>query len=140
MAMLPFTGYNMADYFRHWLQMGKKLKNPPKIFSVNWFRKGEAGEFLWPGFRENSRVIKWIIDRIKGKAGAKETPIGLIPRPEDLCLEGLDIDRRSLERLLEVRPEEWKREVMEAESFYEQFGDRLPGELRAHLERLKKAL
>ena len=140
MAMLPFTGYNMADYFRHWLQMGKKLKNPPKIFSVNWFQKGEAGEFLWPGFRENSRVIKWIIDRIKGKAGAKETPIGLIPRPEDLCLEGLDIDRKSLERLLEVRPEEWKREVMEAESFYEQFGDRLPGELRAHLERLKKAL
>ncbi len=137
--MLPFTGYNMADYFRHWLEVGKRLIKPPRIYSVNWFQKDEAGGFMWPGFRENTRVIKWIIDRVKGKAGAVETPIGMVPRPQDLCLDGLEIDRNVLERLLEVRAQEWRQEVAEAEAFYSQFGERLPQELRNQLERLKKA-
>lgn len=140
MAMLPFTGYNMADYFRHWLEMGRKVKYLPKIFTVNWFQKDENGQFMWPGFRENSRIIKWMIDRIKGKVGARETPIGLVPKVEDLYLEGLEIDRRALERLLEVNPEQWRKEVEESESFYAQFGDRLPEELRHHMARLKASL
>jgi phosphoenolpyruvate carboxykinase (GTP) len=137
MAMLPFTGYNMADYFAHWLRIGKRLSNPPKIFVVNWFRKDEAGKFIWPGFRENSRVIKWMMDRIKGRVTARETPIGLMPHPQDLDLSGLSLSGGIMERLFELKPDEWKKEVQEVERFYGQFGDRLPGQLRAQLETLK---
>ena len=94
MAMIPFCGYNMADYFGHWLEMGRKLKNPPKIFHVNWFRKDANGKFLWPGYGENVRVLKWMLDRIEGRAAATETPIGYVPAPGSLTLDGLDISRR----------------------------------------------
>ena len=137
MAMLPFCGYNMADYFGHWLK-GLKLTNPPKIFFVNWFKKDEAGQFAWPGFSDNSRVIKWMLDRIKGTVGAKETPIGFLPNISDLYLDGLDISKDTMEKLFEIKPEEWKKEIAGIEEFYAQFGDRLPAELKKHLAELKK--
>jgi phosphoenolpyruvate carboxykinase (GTP) len=140
MAMLPFCGYNMGDYFRHWMEVGKGLANPPKIFLVNWFRKDAAGEFIWPGFRDNSRVIKWMIDRIKGKVSARETPVGLMPNVADLDLTGLDINKETMEKLFEVNGEEWRREAEEIEQFYAQFGNRLPEALKQHLGKLKGGL
>ncbi len=140
MAMLPFCGYNMGDYFRHWMDMGKKLPKPPKIFHVNWFKKDAAGEFLWPGFRENFRVIKWMIDRIKGKVSARETPIGLMPHMANLDLKGLDIPKEVMDKLFEVNREEWKKEVEGIEQFYAQFEGRIPQALGQHLENLKKKL
>ena len=101
MAMLPFCGYNMGDYFGHWLEMGAKLKNPPRIFHVNWFRRGADGKFLWPGYGENVRVLKWMLDRIEGRAEAKETPIGNVPTPESLLLDGLSISPDTLNELLQ---------------------------------------
>lgn len=139
-AMIPFCGYNMADYFAHWLRIGKQLRNPPKIFAVNWFRKDEEGRYLWPGFGENIRILKWIIDRVKGRVKAKETPIGLVPYPEDIDTEGLQIGRRELEKALEVKPEEWRREASEIREFFSGFGQRMPEELLKELERLEKAL
>lgn len=140
MAMRPFCGYNMADYFSHWLNTGRRLSNPPKIFMVNWFKKDESGNFIWPGFRENARVIKWMIDRIKGNIPVRETPLGLMPQIEDLYLNGIDISGESLERLFEVVPDEWKREADEVEGFYMEFGSRLPGKLKDHLKRLRESL
>jgi phosphoenolpyruvate carboxykinase (GTP) len=140
MAMLPFCGYNMGNYFGHWLAMGKRMVNPPKIFLVNWFMKDAAGEFMWPGFRENSRIIKWMIDRVKGKVPAKETPIGLIPRMSDLDLKGCNVPASTMEKLLEVKPEEWKKEAEGIEQFYNQFGNRLPAVLKQHLAKLKAGL
>lgn len=140
MAMLPFTGYNMADYFSHWLSMGKRLSDPPKMFSVNWFKKDAAGKFIWPGFRENSRVIKWIVERVKGRLQARETPIGLLPHIQDLDLGGLSISMETMEGLFEVNEAHWKREIEEVEGFYATFGDRLPAQLRAHFERLRASL
>lgn len=140
MAMLPFTGYNMADYFSHWLSLGKRLPNPPKIFSVNWFKKDAEGKFTWPGFRENSRVIKWIVDRVKGRLQARETPIGLLPHIQDLDLGGLSISGEAMEGLFQISREEWDKEIREVEGFYARFGDRLPGQLRAHFERLRARL
>jgi phosphoenolpyruvate carboxykinase (GTP) len=140
MAMLPFCGYNMGDYFRHWMDVGKGLANPPKIFLVNWFRKNAAGDFIWPGFSDNSRVIKWMIDRIKGKVSAKETPIGLMPNIPDLDLTGLDIGKETMEQLFEVNRAEWAKEAEGIEQFYAQFGNRLPEVLKQHLEKLKKGL
>ncbi len=139
-AMIPFCGYNMADYFGHWLRIGKQLKNPPKIFAVNWFRKDEEGKYLWPGFGENIRILKWIIDRVKGRVRAKETPIGLVPYPEDIDTEGLQIGRRELEKALEVKPEEWRKEAHEIREFFSKFGQRMPEELLQELEKLEKAL
>jgi len=129
MAMVPFCGYNMGDYFRHWLNIGKKLRNPPRIFSVNWFRTDDSGEFLWPGFGENIRVLKWVVDRVNNRVGAEETPIGFIPHLEDLDLSGLVMERAKLKRLFEVNPEEWKVELEDVKKFLSQFGDRLPQEL-----------
>ena len=107
-AMLPFCGYNMGDYFQHWFEMGDRLgENAPKIFYVNWFRKGEDGRWLWPGFGENSRVLKWMCERIDGKAGAKQTPVGLMPSEEDLDLDGLSIPSQDLKELLEVDSQSW---------------------------------
>jgi len=140
MAMLPFCGYNMGDYFGHWLAMGKRMTNPPKIFLVNWFMKDAAGEFMWPGFRENSRIIKWMIDRVKGKVPAKETPIGLMPKVSDLDLKGCDVPAAIMEKLLEVKPEAWKKEAEGIEQFYNQFGNRLPEALKQYLAKLKAAL
>jgi phosphoenolpyruvate carboxykinase (GTP) len=140
MAMIPFCGYNMGDYFGHWLGMGEKLSNPPRIFTVNWFRLDEEGRFIWPGFGDNIRVLKWIVDRINNRVQTKETPIGLMPYEKDLNLEGLDIPDEKLEKLFEVKKEEWKTEIGDINRFYEKFGDRLPKEIldeyRALIERL----
>jgi len=126
MAMLPFCGYNMGDYFRHWLDMGARMANPPKIFSANWFRTDDEGNFIWPGFGENIRVLEWIVDRVNNRVSAKETPIGFVPHMKDLNLDGLDIPQDKLEKLLEVRPENWGVELDEVRKFFEQFGSRIP--------------
>jgi phosphoenolpyruvate carboxykinase (GTP) len=139
MAMLPFCGYNMADYFGHWMNVGSRLTNPPKIFLVNWFRKDEKGKFIWPGFRDNFRVIKWMMDRIKGKAPARETAVGLLPHLDDLDLTGLAISKETMEKLFEINGEDWKQEVEGIEQFYDQFDGRIPKELQDHLAKMKKS-
>ncbi len=140
MAMLPFCGYNMADYFQHWLDIGKKLTKHPKIFHVNWFKIGENNEFLWPGFGDNLRVLEWIIERSLEETDAKETPIGFIPFEKDIDLTGLDISKKSFDKLLEVDTEEWLKEAGDIEEFYKKFGNKLPKALAAELNELKKRL
>lgn len=140
MAMLPFCGYNMGDYFKHWLSIGKKASKLPKIFMVNWFRKDENGKFMWPGFRDNSRIIKWMLERIEGKTGAKETEIGFMPEEGALDLNGLDITKETMDKLLSVNKQDWKKEVGMIEEFYAKFGDRIPQELKDQLDELKKKL
>jgi phosphoenolpyruvate carboxykinase (GTP) len=140
-AMLPFCGYNMADYFQHWFDMGDKLKNKaPKIFYVNWFRKSKDGKFLWPGFGENSRALKWMCARVDGKAGAKKTPIGYLPDDTDLDLRELDVSRENIKELLKVDTEAWKLEIPKMEKFFSQFGDRLPKRLRNQFSELRNRL
>ena len=140
MAMLPFCGYNMADYFRHWLDMGPKLKHPPRIFNVNWFRKDKNGKFLWPGYGENVRVLKWMLDRIEGRAAATDTPIGFVPTPDSLTLDGLDISRNALNELLLVDPNDWSDELDATAKFFEKFGSRLPKEIRTEHDALSERL
>ncbi|MBQ2686982.1 MAG: phosphoenolpyruvate carboxykinase (GTP) [Clostridia bacterium] len=141
MAMLPFCGYHMGDYFRHWLEMGEKLGDKaPKIFNVNWFRTDDEGNFLWPGFGDNMRVLNWIIDRCEGKADATETAIGYVPMPEDIDLTDLDMDLETLKSILVVDKDVWAKEAAEIEEHYKKFGDKLPAELRAQLENLKASL
>jgi len=141
MAMLPFCGYHMGDYFQHWLDMGEKLgENAPKIFNVNWFRTDDEGNFIWPGFGDNMRVLMWILDRCEGKAEAVETAIGYEPKAEDINIEGLDIDLEVVKGLLDVDKNLWKEDAAGIEEFYKKFGDRLPKELKAELETLKKNL
>ncbi len=141
MAMLPFCGYHMGDYFQHWLDMGEKLGDKaPKIFNVNWFRLDDEGNFLWPGFGDNMRVLNWILDRCEGKAYAEETAIGYVPRVEDIDITGLDMDIETLKDILTVDKEVWTKEAAEIEEHYKKFGDRLPAELREQLENLKAAL
>jgi phosphoenolpyruvate carboxykinase (GTP) len=130
MAMLPFCGYNMADYFQHWLQMGKRIPHPPKIFHVNWFRKGADGKFLWPGYGENVRVLKWILERVEGHGAAHETPIGNVPAHGALTVDGLNLTEEKLDELLRVDPEDWKQELADTKEFFTKFGERLPRELR----------
>ena len=137
MAMLPFCGYNMADYFGHWLRVGKGLKNPPKIFYVNWFRTGDDGKFLWPGFGDNVRVLKWMIERIAGKADANATVIGNVPTSDSLDLSGLSIDSKQLEQLLSVDPAAWDEESNSHKAFLEKFGDKMPAELWQQYEAFK---
>ncbi len=141
MAMLPFCGYHMGDYFRHWLEMGKKLGDKaPKIFNVNWFRTDDEGNFIWPGFGDNMRVLNWIIDRCEGKATASETAIGYVPNAEDIDLTGLDFDLETLKGILEVDNDLWKAEIAGIEEFYAKFGDKLPAELVKELDTLKANL
>jgi phosphoenolpyruvate carboxykinase (GTP) len=140
MAMLPFCGYNMADYFRHWLEMGKRVPHPPKVFHVNWFRKGPDGKFLWPGFGENVRVLKWMLDRINGKGSAVETPIGFVPTADALPLDGLDISPKTMGELLHVDPQDWTHELEETAKFFQKFGKRLPPELWREHEALAQRL
>jgi len=141
MAMLPFCGYHMGDYFRHWLEMGEKMGDKaPKIFNVNWFRTDEEGNFLWPGFGDNMRVLNWILDRCEGKAEAVSTPIGYLPRPEDIDLTDLDMSKEDLAAILQVDREIWKKEADEIEAHYRRFGDRLPAELNEELKALRDAL
>jgi phosphoenolpyruvate carboxykinase (GTP) len=139
-AMLPFCGYNMANYFQHWLNMGKKLTNPPKIYGINWFRTDENGKFLWPGFGENARVLKWIYERLNGKAGAKETAVGNVPAIDSLDLSGLEIDKKDLEKVLEVNNEDWKKELPAQKEFLDKFGNDLPKELRDEYADFEKRL
>ncbi|MDQ1327555.1 MAG: phosphoenolpyruvate carboxykinase, partial [Candidatus Poribacteria bacterium] len=129
MAMIPFCGYNMGDYFGHWLNMGKKMTHPPKVFSVNWFRTDDEGNFIWPGFGENIRILKWIVDRVNNRVQTKETPIGLVPYLKDLNLEGLNINKEKLEKLFEIRLEDWGSELKDIQDFLSQFGDHLPQEI-----------
>ena len=141
MAMLPFCGYHMGDYFKHWLDMGEKLGDKaPKIFNVNWFRTDDEGNFIWPGFGDNMRVLNWIIDRCEGKADATETAIGYVPKPEDIDLTDLDMDIDTLKSILEVDKDVWTKEAEEIEEHYKKFGDKLPAELRTQLDNLKNAL
>ncbi len=140
-AMQPFCGYNMGDYFQHWLDMGDDLGDKaPKIFYVNWFRKTADGRWLWPGFGENSRVLKWMCERVDGKAEAVHTPIGLLPRLGGLDLKGLKIDERDIQELLRVDLDAWKAEIPDIEKHFAQFGDRLPARLRKQFAELKKRL
>jgi phosphoenolpyruvate carboxykinase (GTP) len=140
MAMLPFCGYNIGDYFRHWLETGPRLTNPPLIFHVNWFRKDAAGKFLWPGFGDNMRVLKWIIDRCEGRGGAGESPIGSIPRAEDLDLDGLSVSPERMRELLAVKPEEWAKELKGQKEFFKTLEPYLPNELLEELQKLGQRL
>ena len=141
MAMQPFCGYNVADYFQHWLDMGDRLgQRAPRIFNVNWFRKTPEGKWLWPGYGENSRVLQWVCERIEGKLGARETPIGLLPHEGDLDLAGLDLPSQNLAELLKVDVAAWRAEVPDIEQYFAQFGDRLPQRLRRQLAALKQRL
>jgi len=140
MAMQPFCGYNYADYWQHWLTVGSKLKNPPKIFHVNWFRRDEQGKFLWPGYGDNLRVLAWMLERVAGTAGATDTAIGSLPRPQDLNVKGLDIAPEALEELLHVDSAQWRKEVGEFRTYLSQYGTRVPAALTQNLDRVEKAL
>ncbi|MCX7564458.1 phosphoenolpyruvate carboxykinase (GTP) [Xanthomonadaceae bacterium XH05] len=140
MAMKPFCGYNYGDYFAHWLSFDRPGAQLPKIFHVNWFRRGEDGAFLWPGFGDNMRVLEWIIARCTGQAGAKETPIGHVPRPEDLDLDGLDLSDWTTDALLSVDVEGWRREIADIGTYLDSFGARTPDALRAEQQRVAAAL
>jgi len=140
MAMKPFCGYNFADYWAHWLSFAEKSDQLPKIFHVNWFRQDAAGRFLWPGFGDNLRVLRWIIDRCKNKVGARETPIGWLPEPEDIDTSGLDVKAETLEALLAVNVDQWKTEMDSIGSYLDGFGDRLPAELKSEHEKVVTAL
>lgn len=141
MAMLPFCGYNMGDYFAHWIEMGEMLGDKaPKIFNVNWFRTDDEGHFIWPGFGDNMRVLNWIIDRCEGKVDAKETAIGYVPNVDDIDIEGLDLTKDQLAGILEVDKDLWSKETEGIEEFYAKFGDKLPKALRDELNGLKERL
>jgi phosphoenolpyruvate carboxykinase (GTP) len=142
MAMLPFCGYNMADYFAHWLEVGAQAKpeNLPQIFFVNWFRRDTDGRFLWPGYGENSRVLKWVFERLEGKAGATETAIGNLPLPSDLDTSGLDVASSDLSALLSVDAQGWSEAIPQIREHYAAFGAKLPAQLSAALDNLDKAL
>jgi len=127
-AMLPFCGYHMADYFNHWLQFGRNLPKPPRIFGVNWFRKDDTGHFLWPGFSHNMRVLKWIVERINGEVSAIESPIGWMPKYDDIDWEGLSFERKEYDRIMEVDREAWKTEILAHEELFSRMYDRLPKE------------
>ena len=141
MAMLPFCGYNMADYFEHWLDVGRE--NPdrmPRVFLVNWFRKNDEGKFIWPGFGENSRVLEWVFRRCDGQGEAVETPIGLVPAEGELNLDGLDISAEAMAELTSVDEEGLRDELPQVEEHLAKFGDKLPGAVREQLDALKKRL
>ena len=139
MAMLPFCGYSMGQYFRHWLEIGPRLKNPPLIFHVNWFRKSGDGKFLWPGFGDNMRVLQWIIGRSEGKAGADESPIGFVPRPQDLDLDEIEgVSQEQLGELLAVKRDEWKTELEGQANFFDTLKPDMPERLLTEREKVAK--
>jgi phosphoenolpyruvate carboxykinase (GTP) len=140
MAMLPFCGYHMGDYFRHWLDMGRRMAKPPRIFHVNWFQQDDDGNYLWPGYGENIRVLIWMLDRIEGRAEAVESAIGLLPTVDSLHTEGLQIDPAALQRLLTVNPADWQPHVPGITEFFLKFGDRMPREMWDELEGLAKRI
>jgi phosphoenolpyruvate carboxykinase (GTP) len=142
MAMLPFMGYHVGDYQGHWINLGKNADSAklPKIFYVNWFRRGEDGRFLWPGFGENSRVLEWIVNRIEGTAQAEATVIGNVPLAANLDLEGLDVNPADVDEALHVSAEEWRREIPLIEEWFEFIGDKLPSGIRDEFEALEQRL
>ena len=140
MAMRPFVGYDMGDYWAHWLNMGKAIANPPKIFHVNWFRTDDEGHFIWPGFGDNMRVLMWILARCEGKVDAVETPIGYVPNAEDIDLTGLDITVDTVKDLLSVDKELWLEDCKAIKEFYAQVGERVPAELYEELAALEARL
>ena len=141
-AMLPFCGYNMGDYFAHWLEIGDATgaDKLPKLFWVNWFRRGEDGSFLWPGFGDNSRVLAWVVQRVMGEGAAVDTPIGRVPAPGAIDTSGLDIDGETVAKLVAVDPESWRQELPQLEDHYRGLGDHVPAELREQLTELEKRL
>ena len=139
-AMLPFCGYNMADYWGHWVNMGRTFANVPKLFQVNWFRKNEAGDFIWPGFGENSRVLAWVVDRLENEVDGLDSPVGVLPNRQDLPLEGLEISESDLDALFEVDKNSWLAECDLTEEYFNQFDGRVPAELQAELADLKQRL
>ncbi|MGH8260262.1 MAG: phosphoenolpyruvate carboxykinase domain-containing protein, partial [Steroidobacteraceae bacterium] len=140
MAMQPFCGYNFADYWRHWLDIGAKLKRPPRVFHVNWFRRDAQGRFLWPGFGDNLRVLAWMLDRAAGTAGAADSPIGRLPQVKDLNTNGLAASPESLRELLSVDPALWRQETAAIREYFARYGARLPAELLRELEVTEKQL
>jgi phosphoenolpyruvate carboxykinase (GTP) len=136
MAMLPFCGYNMGQYFQHWLEIGPRLTNPPLIFHVNWFRKSADGKFLWPGFGENMRVLKWVLDRCEGHGGGAETEVGTIPRPEDFDLADLDVTGEAMRALFTIKPDEWRTELEAQQKFFDSLGKDMPQQLLAQHDRV----
>jgi phosphoenolpyruvate carboxykinase (GTP) len=140
MAMLPFCGYNIADYFKHWLNIEPRLVYKPRVFSVNWFRTDENGRYLWPGFSHNSRVLKWVIDRVHGRVDARETPIGFLPDVKDLDLSGLNIPAGDLEKLFVIDKDGWLREAADIEDFFKKFGSHMPREMWDELEAMRRKL
>jgi phosphoenolpyruvate carboxykinase (GTP) len=140
MAMQPFCGYNFADYWQHWFNIGKKLTKPPRLFHVNWFRRDAQGRFLWPGFGENLRVLAWMLDRYAGKAGANETAIGNLPRPSDIDTKGLDVSAEDMNALLTVDPAAWRKEMADLRTYMQQYGKRVPAEMLRQLEETEKRL
>jgi phosphoenolpyruvate carboxykinase (GTP) len=140
MAMLPFCGYHMGDYFAYWLALERRVPAPPKIFRINWFRRDVSGRFLWPGYGENVRVLKWIVERIKGRAGAVETPVGMMPRPDDLDLEGLSVSRQDLDAALSFDRNGWLRGIDDQRALFERFGDRVPAGIWDELEQMTRRL
>jgi phosphoenolpyruvate carboxykinase (GTP) len=141
-AMLPFCGYNMADYLNHWLEIGAgaDADKLPRIYKVNWFRKSPTGKWLWPGFGENSRVISWIVDRVSGRGEAVETPIGRLPAPGAINTDGLDVSQADMDELLHVDAGEWQKEVPLIEEHFDNLGERMPRGLRGQLDALDKRL
>jgi len=139
-AMLPFCGYNMADYWGHWVNMGRTFANVPKLFQVNWFRKNEAGDFIWPGFGDNSRVLAWVVDRLENEAEGIDSPVGILPIREDLPLSGLEISEGDLDALFDVDKSSWLAECDSTEEYFNQFDGRVPAELQAELADLKTRL
>jgi len=129
MAMLPFCGYHMADYFRHWIAMQRSLSETPKIFNVNWFRKDADGRFLWPGFADNMRVLRWVVDRVRGRVPTRESALGWMPRYQDIDWRGLDFPESAFEQLQTVDAGQWRREVMEHEELFLQLHSHLPKEM-----------
>jgi phosphoenolpyruvate carboxykinase (GTP) len=140
MAMLPFCGYNMGDYWQHWLNVGRGLSRPPRIYRVNWFRRDDAGHFLWPGFGDNLRILQWVVDRCRGGNGAVETPIGYLPRPGDINQAGLEMRPGALDELLRVDREGWRGTLGGQAEFFQKFGDRLPAGIREEHQRLAARL
>ena len=142
MAMLPFLGYNVGDYFQHWIDLGKNADESkmPAVFFVNWFRRGGDGRFLWPGFGENSRVLKWAIERIEHQADGKSTPIGIVPTAADLDLDGLDVNAADVDEALAVNADEWRKELPLIEEWFEFVGEKLPTGIKDEFDALKTRL
>ncbi|MCX5774996.1 MAG: phosphoenolpyruvate carboxykinase domain-containing protein, partial [Firmicutes bacterium] len=141
-AMLPFIGYHVGDYLKHWIDIGKKYPDNhlPKIYYVNWFRKDAEGDFLWPGFGDNSRVLKWIFDRCDDKVGATSTPIGNVPKPEDLDVHGLTLKKDALKELTKVDIDSWLKEVADIREYYEKIGEKLPNQMVQEIDALEQRL